>query len=293
MLVSSFLDYLRLERGFSLQTVVAYEADLKALTSFYTSLDRNLDWKTLDSDVIRRWVISMMDKGYSPASVNRKLSSLRSFFKFLLRRGEVSENPVAKVRGPKKERPLPYFVNEADMNSLLDDVNFGEGFEACRDKMVLELFYATGIRLSELVGLNDADVDFSAGQVKVLGKRNKQRIIPLGAEVQKSLVAYMQLRDASLPRLTEALIVNAKGGRISQSKVKNLVRERLSCVVRMKKRSPHVLRHSFATAMLNNEAELEVVKELLGHESLATTEIYTHMTFEELKKVYKQAHPRA
>lgn len=293
MLINSFLDYLRFERNYSVNTIIGYETDLKDFEKYFREVDEELAWKDIDADIVRRWIVALMDSGYTPTSVNRKLSSLRSFFKFLLRKGEVSKSPLAKIQGPKKNKPLPCFVKEEDMNRLLDEVDFGDGFEACRDKMVIEMFYATGVRLAELVGLDDQHVDFSARQIKVTGKRNKQRVIPFGQSLAESLTAYMQTRDEACPRLSEALFVNANGKRIGRLKVENLVKKRLSCVVKAKKRSPHVLRHSFATAMLNNRAELEVVKELLGHESLATTEIYTHTTFEELKKVYKQAHPRA
>lgn len=293
MLVKSFLEYLEFERAYSSCTVAAYGTDLAKFREYYLSVERELDWDTIDADIVRCWMVDLMEKGYTVASVNRKLSSLRTFYKFLTRRGEIKKNPLAKVRGPKRKKPLPLFVKEADMNRLLDDTDFGEGFLACRDKMIIEVFYATGVRLAELVGMNDNDVDFFAKKIKVTGKRNKQRIIPFGEELGESLRAYVGMRDEACPRLSDALFVNEKGERISRSKVENLVKNSLSKVVSLKKRSPHVLRHSFATAMLNNRAELDVVKELLGHESLAATEIYTHTTFEELRKVYKLAHPRA
>ena len=202
-------------------------------------------------------------------------------------------NPMSKVVGPKKKKPLPFFVREKDMNRLLDGTFFEEGFEGCRDRMILEMFYATGMRLSELIGLNDADVDFSAKLIKVTGKRNKQRLIPFGRELEEDLGLYIKMRNEALPGGTEAFFVLKNGRRMYPMGVYRLVRRNLSKVVSLKKRSPHVLRHTFATAMLNDHAELQSVKELLGHESLVTTEVYTHTTFEELKKVYEQAHPRA
>ena len=202
-------------------------------------------------------------------------------------------NPMPKVVGPKKKKPLPFFVREKDMNRLLDETFFEEGFEGCRDRMILEMFYATGMRLSELIGLNDADVDFSAKLIKVTGKRNKQRLIPFGRELDEDLGLYIKMRNEALPGGTEAFFVLKNGRRMYPMGVYRLVRRNLSKVVSLKKRSPHVLRHTFATAMLNDNAELRSVKELLGHESLVTTEVYTHTTFEELKKVYEQAHPRA
>lgn len=293
LLIESFRSYLQSERGYSLCTVNSYVSDLKSFKEFLSAEDESIDWRDVDSDLVRRWIVRLMDKGYTSSSVNRKLSALRTFYKMLMREKVTSTNPLAGLQGPKRKKPLPYFVKEADMNRLLDDADFGEGFEACRDKMVIEMFYATGIRLSELVGMNDADVDLSALQVEVTGKGSKQRVIPFGKGLRDSILAYINSRDLYCERLTNAFFVSDKGQRISRSKVRALVRKHLSKVVRMKKRSPHVLRHSFATSLLNNHAELGVVKKLLGHESLAATEIYTHMTFEELKEVYKSAHPRA
>ena len=234
-----------------------------------------------------------MDKGYTSASINRKLSTLRSFYKYLLRKRLVEINPLLKVVAPKKRKSLPVFVKESDMDKLLDEVDFGKGFKACRDKLIIELFYATGMRLSELVELNDKDVDFARSVIKVTGKRNKQRLIPFDEPLKEDIREYIDNRDAKVQRKSLALFVKEDGERIYNGLIYKLVRRNLSKVVTLKKRSPHVLRHSFATAMLNNEAELGAVKEILGHSSLAATEIYTHTTFEELKKVYKQAHPRA
>lgn len=293
MLIESFKDYLRQERAYSERTVTEYETDLGQFRDFFHDEDELLEWKVIDADVIRRWVVRLMDDGYASTSVNRKLSSLRSFYKFLMRKGEVKVNPMNRVLGPKNAKPLPSFVREAEMDRLLDETDFGEGFVACRDRMIIEFFYMTGLRLSELVGLKDRDVDFSSDRIKVTGKRNKQRYVPFGKELHQSLLEYIEMRDSSVPRLTDALFVGVRGNRISKTMVRNLVRRSLSKVVSLKKRSPHVLRHSFATSMLNNRAELNVVKELLGHASLAATQIYTHTTFEELKEVYKLAHPRA
>ena len=290
MLIESFLDYLRLEKNCSEKTIVSYGTDLTKFEEFFKSVDEEVDFTTVDADVIRSWVVNLMDGGYTS---NRKLSSLRSFYRYLLRKKVVVVDPTRKVTGPKKKKPLPVFVKEEDMNRLLDEIPCEKGFAGCRDKTIIEMFYATGIRLSELIGLNDADVDFSASLIKVTGKRNKQRLIPFGDELRMALLNYIKVRDEAIPDREEAFFVKQDGKRLYPMKVYNLVKRNLSKVVTLKKRSPHVLRHSFATSMLNNQAELGAVKELLGHESLTTTEIYTHTTFEELKKVYEQAHPRA
>lgn len=292
MMIEAFLDYLRFERNYSEHTVVAYETDLRQFGDFLKSVGEELDYTNVDSDLIRSWVVTLMDSSKS-TSVNRKLSSLRSFYRFLMKRGKTTVNPLAKIAGPKNSKPLPTFLRENDMDRLLDEISYGEGFEAVRDRMILETFYATGMRLSELVGLNDTDVDFSAMQMKVTGKRNKQRLIPFAGELAADLREYIIIRNETIPERSDAFFVLKNGKRMYPEKVYGIVRRNLAKVVSVKKKSPHVLRHTFATAMLNHEAELKSVKELLGHESLATTEIYTHTTFEELKKVYEQAHPRA
>ena len=293
MLIKDFLNYLLLERNYSERTIVAYEADLREFEEYFKKTDAELDFRSVHSDNVRNWMVSLMDEGRTETSVNRKLSSLRSFYRFLLRRKEITVNPMLKVVGPKKKKPLPSFVREKDMDRLLDEVPFGEGFEGYRDRTILEMFYATGMRLSELIGLNDADVDFSAKLIKVTGKRNKQRLIPFGNELAEDLRLYINVRNEAMPQEAEAFFVLKDGKRMYPMAVYRIVKRNLSRVVSLKKRSPHVLRHTFATAMLNDSAELRSVKELLGHESLVTTEVYTHATFEELKKVYEQAHPRA
>lgn len=293
MWIDSFLDYLRLERNYSERTVVSYGIDLREFEDYFKKADAEIDVTTVDADVVRNWVMYLMDEGRAATSVNRKLSTLRSFYRFLLRKKVIAVNPMTKVVGPKKKKPLPSFVREKDMDRLLDDLTFEEGYEGCRDRMILEMFYATGMRLSELIGLDDASVDFSAKLIKVTGKRNKQRLIPFANELEHDLRVYIKVRDEALPNGSEAFFVRKDGKRMYPMQVYRLVKRNLSKVVTLKKRSPHVLRHTFATAMLNDCAELRAVKELLGHESLTTTEVYTHTTFEELKKVYELAHPRA
>ena len=292
--VKPFLEYLLYELNRSEKTVLAYGTDLRDFERYLKETDAELDFTRVHADNVRNWMVHLMDKEQNTASsVNRKLSSLRSFYRFLLRKGLVKKDPMLKVVGPKKKKPLPSFVREKDMDRLLDETSFGEGFEGCRDRMILEMFYATGMRLSELIGLDDADVDFASRLIKVTGKRNKQRLIPFGDELAEDLLIYIKVKNETFPEGSEAFFVLKNGKRMYPMMVYRLVRRNLSKVVALKKRSPHVLRHSFATAMLNDNAELRAVKELLGHESLVTTQIYTHATFEELKKVYEQAHPRA
>ncbi|MCI5560439.1 MAG: tyrosine recombinase XerC [Phocaeicola sp.] len=288
----TFLKYLQYERNYSEKTILSYENDLSQFERFLSGIDEEQNLCIADSDLIRAWMVSLMEQSYTATSVNRKLSSLRSFYRFLLKRGEINADPTQKIVGPKKKKPLPVFVKEADMEKLLSPENFGEGFEDVRDRLILNLFYSTGMRLAELIGLDVQDVDFSLSTLKVTGKRNKQRFIPFGEDLKEDLQKYARLRS-ELPLSTTAWIVGKEGSRISRTAVYGIVRNNLSKVVSLKKRSPHVLRHTFATTMLNNNAELGAVKELLGHSTLAATEVYTHTTFEELKKIYEQAHPRA
>lgn len=289
----SFLDYLRYERNYSEETVKAYQNDICQFEKFGEEKSVEVTPGDVDSGLVREWMVSLMEEGYTPASVNRKLSALRTYYKYLLRQGVVSADPLRKVSGPKKRKVLPVFLKENEMDRLLDDVDFGEGFKGCRDRLIIEMFYVTGMRLSELIGLDDSDVDFSASLIKVTGKRNKQRLIPFDEELKNGMREYLKLREGTVPHVSDAFFVRETGERLSRHIVDDLVEKNLSKVVTVKKRSPHVLRHTFATMMLNHDAELAAIKELLGHESLATTEIYTHTTFEELKKVYNQAHPRA
>lgn len=292
-LTDSFLDYLQYERNYSEETIKSYREDLRQFEEFAREEIGDSAPSEVKAELVREWIVSLMDRGYTSTSINRKLSSLRSFYKFLLRKGEVCVNPLQKITGPKNKKPLPAFLRESDMDRLLDEVDFGEGFKGCRDHMIIEMFYATGVRLSELIGLDNKDVDFSSSLIKVTGKRNKQRLIPFGEELKIAMMEYVDVRNEAVPIRTNAFFVRENGERLSRSIVENLVKRNLSKVVTLKKRSPHVLRHTFATTMLNHDAELGAIKELLGHESLATTEVYTHTTFEELKKVYNQAHPRA
>lgn len=293
-MIAGFLDYLSLEKAYSPHTVTSYENDLKAFEVYLVKTEGGLGLKDADADLVRGWAMELMDAGMKATSVNRKLSSLRTFYKYLLRKGIISVSPVQNVHGPKKSKPLPQFVREGDMECLLCATAQGGAFDEIREHVILQLFYETGVRLSELVGLNDSDVDFGRMTVKVTGKRNKQRLIPIGEGLAENLKRYMEAKgECACSSTLNPLFVTNKGGRVYPGWVYRLVRKNLSQVVALKKRSPHVLRHTFATAMLNNDAELGAVKELMGHESVSTTQIYTHTTFEELKKAYKQAHPRA
>ena len=292
-MVDLFLDYLKLERNYSPATVKHYRDDLKEFERFFQELDSQLSWETIDSDIVRRWMEAMMDRGNAASSVNRRLSALRSFYRYALRRNLIEKDPVHGIQGPKRKRPLPQFLKEAEMDRLLDENMWTDCYKDVLARTIIVTFYETGIRISELIGLNDKDVDYINCEIKVTGKRDKQRIIPFGDELSETLISYQHRRNAEMKCESEAFFRTEKGERVTDAQVRQIVKTNLSKVSTLKKRSPHVLRHTFATAMLNHEAGLESVKKLLGHESLSTTEIYTHTTFEQLKKVYKNAHPRA
>ena len=293
MMINQFLDYLRYERNASPQTVQTYEESLRAFDSYLTFRDNGLSIDSVDTDLIRDWMESLMDKGNSASTINKNLSALRSFYRFALKRGLVKKDPAHAVTGPKKSKPLPQFLREGEMDRLLDGLEWDSSFNNVRARTILILFYETGLRRSELVGLDDKDIDYDAAQLKVTGKRNKQRIVPFGAELAEQLKSYQAVRREKFGETCGAMFLSDKGERISGEQVYQIVRKYLSMVTSLKKRSPHVLRHTFATAMLNNGAGLESIKNLLGHASVSTTEIYTHTTFEQLKRIYKEAHPRA
>jgi integrase/recombinase XerC len=293
MITDDFFNYLQYELNRSVRTVQNYAEDLNAFEIYFKNLDNHLSWESIDSDIVRDWIGDMMDKGNNATSINRRLSALRSFYRFALSRKLVESDPVHRITGPKKGKPLPQFLKESEMNSLLDSAMWKSDYNDVRARTIIIVFYETGIRLSELLGLDDGDVSFLNQEMKVTGKRNKQRIIPFGNELGVALKDYINLRNRCIEKLSTALFLTKKGDRMTSNQVRYLVRKNLSRVCTLKKRSPHVLRHTFATTMLNHNAGLESLRKLLGHASLSTTEIYTHTTFEQLKRIYINAHPRA
>ena len=292
-MIDQFLNYLRFERNASPQTVQTYEDSLREFESYLTFREDGLSFEAVDTDLIRDWMESLMDRGNNASTINKKLSALRSFFRYALKRKLVEKDPAHAVVGLKKPKPLPQFVREGEMDRLLDNVEWGDDYKDVRARTLLLLLYETGLRRSELTGLDDGDIDFETGQLKVTGKRNKQRIIPFGPELAETLRKYVVVRDEQVKGDCDALFLSDKGHRMTGQQVYEIVHRYLTGATSLKKRSPHVLRHSFATAMLNNGAGLESIRNLLGHESVSTTEIYAHTTFEQLKRVYKEAHPRA
>jgi integrase/recombinase XerC len=290
----SFLQYLQIEKRYSVHTVRSYRNDLDGFFSFLSSEGIPLSPEAITSHDIRAWIVNMLEKRFSATSVHRKISCLRVYYRYLRKEGIVSNDPFDKVVLPKRRKQLPVFVDEKAMDVLLDESTFGDDLRGTRNRAVIELLYATGMRRSELTGLKLADINLEEGSVKVTGKRNKQRIIPLIAAVIPTLRAYMAMR-AELTVVTgeDWFFISDRGNKLYDKYVYNLVNAYLSAVTTMEKKSPHVIRHTFATHMLNHGADLNSIKELLGHANLAATQVYTHNTFEKLRKVYKQAHPRA
>lgn len=287
-----FYNYLEFEKRFSKHTLISYTTDLE---QFHTFLDKEFELTDLlkvKHQFVRTWVVSLMNQGLSAKSVNRKISSLRSFYKFLKRQGLISETPMTKITPPKQSKRLPVFVEKSSMNELLDSQEFGEGFIAERDRLIIELLYSLGIRLSELINIKESDINYQNNAIKVIGKRNKERIIPFTKELNKSLMKYRETKT-KINLTTEFLLCTDNNKKLYEKLVYRVVNHYLSLVSTLSKKSPHILRHTFATHMLNNGADLNSIKELLGHANLSATEVYTHNTFDKLKSIYKQAHPRA
>lgn len=291
--IDEFLNYLKYELNRSPRTVDSYAEDLHNFESFLQGLNSSFTWENIDADVIRNWMEEMVDKGNRSTTVNRRLSALRSFYRFALMRQQVRIDPTRTIRGPKKNRLLPQFLKEDEMDRFLDEDVTDGNYEEVRMRTIIAMFYETGMRLSELVGLDDCSVNFLTGELKVTGKRDKQRIIPFGDDLKKRILAYMEVRNEKVVKTSPALFLTTTGKRMKPDSVRNVVKSGLTRFCSLKKKSPHVLRHTFATIMLNHGAGIESLKKLLGHASLSTTEIYAHTTFEQLKQVYIEAHPRA
>ena len=291
-LTQNYLDYLLLVKRYSSHTVKAYRTDLKLFES-YLKDTYSISIDKANHAMIRSWLVKELNKGNSARTVNRKITTLKSFYKYLFKEQKIKQNPTSRISYSKTSKKLPQFVGLSDMNELLDKLKFEENFSGFRDKLIIEVFYSTGIRLSELINIKSKDVDCLKSQIKVLGKRNKERLIPLTKELQKSIEGYMILRNKQKVIDRSYLFLTDSGKKLNPSMVYRKVNKILNNVTTLEKKSPHVLRHTFATHMLNNGADLNVIKELLGHASLSATEVYTHNSIDQLKEIFKNAHPRA
>jgi integrase/recombinase XerC len=292
--LTSFFKYLEFEKRVSRHTLMAYRNDLSQFGEFLHNNFETDDLLRVDYGMVRSWIIHLMESGVQPSSINRKMAALRTFYKFLLREQIIEKNPMQKVRALKTGKRLPAFVQENEMNHLLDHFSFADNFEGLRDLLVLELLYATGMRLSELIGLRDNHVNLSGCQLKVLGKRNKERIIPFPRQLVYVIESYLHERNKLFGKPEHGhLLVTNKGEACYPMFVYRIVQRYLSLYTTTPKRSPHTLRHTYATHLLNRGAEINAVKDLLGHSNLAATQVYTHNSVEKLKKLYDQAHPKA
>lgn len=293
MVQGKFIDYIRYEKRYSPHTINAYERDLQQFSAYLIEQYGISDVEKVDHHHIRSWMVHLMEDGLSSRSVLRKLSTMKSFYKYLLRNEIIDHNPTLIVSSPKTPKRNPEFIDEMNMDKLFEAVVYEEGFTGKRDRLMLEIFYTTGIRLSELISLKTEDISFEENTIKVIGKRNKERLIPFTYKTGKQLTEYVQLkRSLSLDKEVN-LFVTEKGKALYPRLVYRIVNHYLGQITTLTKKSPHILRHTFATHMLNRGADLNAVKEFLGHANLAATQVYTHNTVEKLKKIYQQAHPRA
>jgi integrase/recombinase XerC len=289
--VNDFIVYLQTEKRYADHTLVSYKSDLEQYHAFCQ--ENGKEGMDLFFRTIRSWVVDLMERGYTPKTIHRKLSSLRSYCKYLVRLGELDSDPVGKVLKPKMNKRIPQFVDEKGINRLLDEYDFGDDFIGTRNRLMINLLYQTGMRRSELTGLNVSSLDTVGGTIRVMGKRSKERIVPVGSEITEDINAYMEKRRAIDAERSESLFLTEKGRPVYPKLVYRIVTRYISMITTIEKTSPHILRHTFATHMLNGGADLNAIKEILGHANLAATQVYTHNSFEKLKSIYNQAHPRA
>lgn len=292
-IVQPFISYLTFEKRYSKHTVLSYQTDLVSFFDYIIVQYGHTPLEKLQHGYIRSWLASLKDAGLTAKSINRKISTLKSFFKYQLKSGVLQQTPMIKVVAPKNEKRLPNFVAVKDMATLFDHVAFPDNWQGRTERLLLLLFYNTGMRLSELINLQDGQVNQANDSLKILGKGNKERIVPIQKELMNDIKSYQKEKEILYGNQLQFLLIDGKGKNLAPRKVYTIVKKYLSLVTTIHKRSPHVLRHTFATHLANNGADLNAVKELLGHTSLASTQIYTHITIEKLRNIYKKAHPRA
>lgn len=288
----SFIKYLRQEKRVSSHTIISYEADIKQFQSFFNEYSSNPKIETADRRAIRSWIVELSLKNLSSKSINRKIATLKSFFKFLIKREIVTVNPTANINSLKTDQKIPNFIKEKDINYLFDNLKVEDNFEGKRDMLILELLYGTGIRISELINLKTQNINLTKKEIKVLGKRNKERIIPIHDQILNQLNKFIK-KKKDIKSVNEYLLCTKKGDQLYPMLIYRIVKKHLSSLINSKKYNPHLLRHTFATHILNKGGDLNSIKDLLGHESLAATQIYTHNSIEKLKETYRTSHPRA
>ncbi len=292
-LIDSFISYIRHEKRYSDHTIISYKTDLLQFADFLFQTYEEKSLASVNHNMARSWVVALIEANINPKSVNRKIASLKAFYKFLLRGKKVDKNPTLKIKAPKVKKSLPVFVSESGITELLDQFEYPDGFTGIRDKLVIELLYGTGIRLSELLNLKEQQIDILNGTIKVKGKGNKERIIPLNSSLIHLIKDYQSIKTNEFNNNLAWLIVSDKGSKSYPMLIYRIVKKYLNLVTTDEKKSPHVLRHTFATHLLNKGADLNAIKDLLGHSSLAATQVYTHNSMEKLKSIFEQAHPKA
>ena len=293
-MVESFLKYIRFEKRLSPHTVLSYQTDLQQFGNFLKQTYSEKKPELSNYGMVRSWIVQLVENGRNPSSINRKIACLRSFYKFLLKRDVITKDPMVKIRVLKTKKRLPHFVKENDMVDLLDKTDFAADHAGLRDRLILELFYGTGMRLSELINLKESQINLRGRTVKVLGKRNKERVIPFLPGLVSIIEAYCKVRRKEVGSANHNyLLVTDEGEQLYPMMVYRLVKKYLNKFTSVDKRSPHVLRHTYATHLMNKGAEINALKDLLGHTSLAATQVYTHNSMDKLKKVFDQAHPKA
>ncbi|SMD41794.1 integrase/recombinase XerC [Aquiflexum balticum DSM 16537] len=294
-MLDSFINYLEYEKRASRHTVLAYRKDLDQFSEFYQLSFEKEDISNAEHPEIRAWIVDLVEQNLSPTSINRKIATLRSFYKFLMRSGVITKDPTYKLRALKSPKRLPEFVQEEAMDKILDELEYEPSFDGQRDRMVMEFLYLTGVRLSELLELKWRDIDLQSDAVKVFGKRKKERMIPLTNRLKKNIISYKKVFEETFPFVDQSdyfIVINNKE-QAYPMKIYRIVKHYLNLFAQTTKRSPHLLRHTFATHLLNKGADLNAVKDLLGHANLAATQVYTHNSMEKLKAVFEQAHPKA
>ena len=293
-IIQPFLDYLKFEKRFSQHTIISYQTDLVAFFDYMQLIYNGVEPDQLSHIYIRSWLASLKDGGMTAKSINRKISTLRSFFKYQMKLGAIAQTPMVKINAPKNEKRLPRFVAKKDVDLLFNHVEFSNDWKGLTNRLIFLIFYNTGMRLSELINLKESNIDFYNQSIKVLGKGNKERIIPMSKQLAEEIKKYIVAKkERTIKSESEVLLVGEKGKKLPSRSVYSIVKHYLGLVSTVEKKSPHILRHSFATHLTNNGADLNAIKELLGHSSLAATQVYTHNTIDKLKNIYKQAHPKA